>query len=254
MDTLSVVTITLNEAHRLRECFESIDWADEWVVVDSGSSDGTAELAQRLSARVFRRPFDNFSNQWNFAAGRARSDWVLVLAADERITPGLRSEIEAVLQGGDGPSCYAMPRRNVLFGRWMRYGGQYPDWSLRLFRRGTARWVGDIHERLAHAGRLGRLRQPILHLSFSTLGEWIKKMDRQTDQEAFFAAQRGERASWTDVALRPAYWFLRMYVARRGFLDRWEGFVHSLCTFTCVFFRYAKLRELGARGEGGSKP
>lgn len=249
--TLSVITITLNEAHCLERCQRSIAWADEWVVVDSGSDDGTPELARRLSARVHERPFDNFSNQWNYAAEQARGDWVLVLAGDEAVSPGLRREIEAVLRNGGGPSCYAMPRRNLHFGRWLKYGGQYPDWSFRLFRRGSARWVGPIHEQLSYSGRPGRLRHPIVHHSFLSLSEWIQKMDRQTSQEARFALERGERASWPDLTLRPLYWFLRMYFARRGFLDGWAGLTHSVCTFVCIFFRYAKLRELRARSEGG---
>jgi len=242
--TLSVVTITLNEAHRLEQCHGSIAWAEEWVVVDSGSDDRTPELARRLSASVFERPFDNFSNQWNYAIEQAKGDWVLVLAADEQVSTGLRREIEGVLRGASGPSCYAVPRRNVLFGRWLKHGGQYPDWSLRLFRRGSARWVGAVHEQLAHTGPLGCLHHPIIHYSFSTLSDWIRKMDRCTTQEARFAAERGESASWADVTLRPLFWFLRMYVAQRAFLDGWAGLIHSICTFAHIFFRHAKLREL----------
>lgn len=243
-ETLSVVTITLNEAHRLERCRRSIDWADEWLVVDSGSSDETVELARRVGARVLERQFDNFSNQWNYAADQARGDWVLVLAADEQVSPGLRREIETALRSTDGPSCYAMPRQNVLFGRWLRHGGQYPDWSFRLFRKGTARWVGDVHEQLAYTGAAGRLWNAIVHRSIGSLAEWIRKMDRCTTQEAQFAAARGETASWLDVTARPAYWFGRMYVAQRGFLDGWQGLVHSICTFVHIFFRHAKLREL----------
>jgi len=248
---LSVVTITLNEAQCLEDCYRSIEWADEWVVVDSGSEDGTLDLARRFADKVYRRRFDNFSNQWNHAIDQAGSDWVLVLAADETVAAGLRGEIEAVLYRSEGPSCYAMPRRNILFGKWLRYGGQYPDWSLRLFRRGAACWVGDIHERLDHAGELGRLHHPIIHRSFLTLSEWVEKMDRCTTQEARFAAQRGERASWLDVSARPLFWFLRMYVAQRGFLDGWPGLVHSICTFVHIFFRHAKLRE-GTTGHGAA--
>jgi len=185
---------------------------------------------------------------------QATADWVLVLDADEVVSAGLRREIETVLRSADGPSCYAMPRRNLHFGRWLKYGGQYPDWRLRLFRKGSARLVGLIHEQLAYTGKLGRLRHPIVHYSFTTLSEWIRKMDRQTSQEARFAAEAGATASWMDVALRPVYWFLRMYVARRGFLDGWPGVLHSVCTAVCIFFRYAKLRELRTGCEGGSKP
>lgn len=254
--SLSVVTITLNEAPRLERCRRSIAWADEWLVVDSGSSDGTPDLARRLGARVLERPFDNFSNQWNYAADQARGDWVLVLAADEQVSSELRCEIEAVLASADGAGCYAMPRRNVIFGRWLRYGGQYPDWSYRLFRKGSARWVGDVHERLAYLGSAGRLRAPIVHHSFDTLAQWIRKMDRCTTQEAQFAAARGETAFWPDITLRPVFWFARMYIAQRGFLDGWQGLVHSICTFVHIFFRHAKLRELqmGARSRETSAP
>jgi hypothetical protein len=126
---------------------------------------------------------------------------VLVVAADEEVSPKLRTEIESVLRAGDGqPSCYAMPRRNLHFGRWLRHGGQWPDWSLRLLRRGTARWVGDIHEQLAYAGQLGRLRGPIVHRSFLTLSDWIQKMD--SDQPGSVAAA-GAAASLVDITLRP---------------------------------------------------
>ena len=252
--TLSVVTITLNEAHRLERCRRSVAWADEWVVVDSGSNDGTPEVAQRLGARVYQRPFDDFSGQWNYAAEQARGDWVLVMAADEAVSSGLRREIEAVLEGDQGPSCYAMPRKNLHFGHWLRHGGQWPDWSLRLFRKGTAGWVGAVHEQLSYTGALGRLRPPIVHHSFLSLSEWIQKMDRQTSQEARFASERGEQASGADVTLRPLFWFGRMYVARHGFLDGWPGLLHSVCTAICIFFHYAKLRELRSGCEGGSKP
>lgn len=252
--TLSVVTITLNEAHSLERCHRSIEWADEWVVVDSGSSDGTAALAQRLADRVQQRAFDDFSSQWNYAIEQAEGDWVLVLAGDETVSPALRLEIEAVLHSNNGPSCYAMPRRNIHFGRWLRYGGQYPDWSLRLFRKGSARWVGAVHEQLDYEGSLGRLRHPIIHRSFSSLSEWIQKMDLQTSQEAAFAAERGEAASWLDVTARPLFWFLRTYVAQRGCLDGWTGLIHGICTFVCIFFRHAKLRELQSRRVGGSQP
>ncbi|MEX1254288.1 MAG: glycosyltransferase family 2 protein [Dehalococcoidia bacterium] len=244
--TLSVVTIALNEALRLERCRRSASWADEWVVVDSGSSDGTQDVARSLGARVLERPFDNFSSQWNYAAEQARGDWVLVLAADEQVSPELSQEIERVLRRAGGPSCYAMPRRNVLFGRWLRHGGQYPDWSFRLFRKGTARWVGDIHEQLSYDGGASRLQHALVHHSFATLTEWIQKMDRQTGQEARFAHQAGKKASLLDVTVRPFYWFARMYVARRAFLDGWPGLLHSGCSAVCIFFRYAKLRELCA--------
>lgn len=252
MSTLSVVTITLNEAERLERCRRSIDWADEWVVVDSGSTDGTVELARRLSARVHERPFDNFSNQKNHAIDQATGDWVFVLDADEQISGGLRREIEAIIRRPDGLKCYAVPRRNIHFGRWLKYGGQYPDWQIRLFRKGTARFFRPAHEQVTYSGRLGHLRHPLIHHSFPTLADWIRKMDRQTTHEARFAFERGARASWADVTLRPVYWFLRMYIAQRGFLDGGAGFIHSVCTFVCIFFRYAKLRELRARREGGS--
>jgi glycosyltransferase involved in cell wall biosynthesis len=245
--TVSVVTIALNEAHRLERCARGIVWADEWLLVDSGSSDATPELARSLGARVLERRFDDFSSQWNYAAEHARGDWVLVLAADEQVSPELAREIEGVLRRGDGPTCYAMPRRNILFGRWLRHGGQYPDWSFRLFRRGTARWAGDIHEQLTYQGQPGRLSGAIVHHSFATLTEWVQKMDRQTTQEARFALQDGRTASLADVLLRPAYWFVRMYFARGAILDGWPGLLHSACSAICIFFRYAKLRELRSR-------
>ncbi len=163
---LSAVVITLNEEARLRTCLESVAWTDEIVVVDAESQDKTVQIAREFTEHVMVRPWPGFAAQKNFALDQASGDWLLSLDADEEISPELRDEILRLLVAGAGADGYAVPRRNVFLGQWIRHGGLYPDWQVRLFRRGHGRFVDrDVHESVEVDGRLERLAGHLVHRS-----------------------------------------------------------------------------------------
>jgi glycosyltransferase involved in cell wall biosynthesis len=252
--TVSVILLTHNEAHRIEPCLRSLDWVDEIVVVDSGSTDATLDLARRHGATIHTRALDDFAAQRNFAIDRARCDWILVVDADEEIPPGLRDEILTILGGQPAHAAWWVPRLNHLFGKPVRHGGQHPDLHLRLFRRGRGRYAGQVHERVIVDGTSGRLRTPLLHRSTATLDEWLRKLSRYTDLEARELHRRGRRAGVLHLVAAPAATFVRSYVVQLGFLDGSTGFVASALGAWYVLVKYLKLRELQARAEDAPPP
>lgn len=245
---LSVVVITLDEAERLRASLESVAWADEIVVVDAESTDKTVQIAREFTDRVFCRPWDGFVAQRRFAVEQARGDWLLVLDADEEVSPALRDEILAVLERGGDPVAYRVPRRNLFWGRWVRHGGLYPDWQFRLVRRGHARYAERaVHEALEVAGPVGRLRGALVHRSYRDVADFLARADRYATLAAEDAVRAGRRAGIHDLVLRPLGRFLGMYVVRLGFLDGWRGFLLATLYAYYVFIRAAKIWERTSR-------
>jgi len=244
MRRLSVCVITANEEERLRSCLESVAWADEIVVVDAESSDKTVVIAREFTDRVLVRSWPGFAGQKNFALDQARGDWILSLDADEQVTPELRHEIERVLRL-DGPAIgYAVPRRNIFWGQWVRHGRLYPDWQLRLFRRGRGRFVDlPVHESVRVEGPVGRLDAPLLHASYRDLSDCLARFDRYATLAAEDLAERGRRVGPADLVFRPLGRFLSMYVLHRGFLDGWRGFVLASLYAHYVFVRSVKAWE-----------
>ena len=244
---LSVVVITRNEEARLRACLESAAWADELVVVDAESQDKTVQIAREFTDRVLVRPWAGFAEQKNFAVAQATGDWILSLDADEEIPPELRAEIGALLAAEAAADGYRVPRRNIFWGRWIRHGGLYPDWQLRLFRRGRGRFVPrEVHESVRVEGRVGRLESPLVHRSYRDVADFLERADRYSTLAAAEWVRGGRRAGVGDLVVRPAGRFLAMYVARGGFLDGWPGFLLACLYAYYVFVRSAKVWE-GAR-------
>ena len=244
---LSVVVITLNEAERLRACLESAAWADELVVVDAESQDKTVQIAREFTDRVLVRPWAGFAEQKNFAVAQATGDWILSLDADEEVPPELRAEIQALLGAEPAEDGYRVPRRNIFWGRWIRHGGLYPDWQLRLFRRGRGRFVErTVHESVRVEGRVGRLASPLVHRSYRDVADFLERADRYSTLAAAEWVRSGRRAGVGDLVVRPAGRFLSMYVVRGGFLDGWPGFLLACLYAYYVFVRSAKVWE-GAR-------
>jgi glycosyltransferase involved in cell wall biosynthesis len=241
---LSVCVITSAEEERIRACLESVAWADEIVVVDAESSDKTVTIARELTDRVLVRPWPGFAAQKNFALDQATGDWILSLDADERVTPELRAAIERVL-AEDGPAAgYFVPRRNIFWGQWVRHGKLYPDWQLRLFRRGAGRFVEHrVHESVQVRGPRARLDAPLLHLSYRDLTDFVARSNRYASlaAEEWIASGRGVSAA--DIVLRPLGRFLSMYVVHAGFLDGWRGFFLAVLYAQYVFLRSMKVWE-----------
>jgi len=241
---LSVVLIARDAAALLPACLASAAFADEIVVVDSGSADGTAEAARAAGARVVQQDWLGFGRQKQYAVEQARNDWVLCLDADERLTPELAASIRGALQAPVAP-VYRMARRNRFLGRWLRHGEGYPDWSLRLFDRRHARWSDDaVHEKLLHAASPALLAGDLLHDSADDLGRYLDKQNRYTALAAQQLFERGRRAGLAELVLSPLVRFLKFYVLRLGFLDGVPGLVHIAIGCANSFLKYAKLIEL----------
>jgi glycosyltransferase involved in cell wall biosynthesis len=242
--SLSVVIIAKNAAAQLGACLESASFADELLVVDSGSIDGTAQLAAKRGARVMQKEWLGFGAQKQFAVEAARHDWVLCLDADERVSERLRASIIAAL-AAPAAEAYAMPRCNRFMGRWLRHGEGYPDWCLRLFNRRHARWSDDpVHEKVLTNAPVTRLDGDLLHDSAETLAGYLDKQNRYTSMQAEILFKAGKRAGVAQLLLSPAMRFVKFYFLRLGFLDGAAGLVHITIGCCNSFHKYAKLMAL----------
>jgi glycosyltransferase involved in cell wall biosynthesis len=247
---LSVVLIAQDAAHQLDACLASASFADEIVLVDSGSTDATRQVAQKHGARVVAKDWLGFGRQKQFAVEQARHDWVLCLDADERVSPELRASIERALAAPVAP-VYRMARCNRFLGRWLRHGEGYPDWSPRLFERHNARWSDDpVHEKVLYAVTPGTLEGDLLHESAEDLGRYLDKQNRYTTLAAEQLFERGRNAGAFELLASPAVRFLKFYVLRLGFLDGLAGLVHIGIGCMNSYLKYAKLIEMRrARGK-----
>jgi glycosyltransferase involved in cell wall biosynthesis len=242
---VSVVVVTQNEEERIRACLESVAWADELIVVDAESADKTATIARELTDHVFVRPWPGFAAQKNFGLEQAHGDWILSLDADELVSAPLREEIAAIAAGAGPYAGYAIPRRNVFWGRWIRHGGLYPDWQLRLFRRGRGRFVErTVHESVTVDGSVGRLAGHLEHRSYRDVADFLERADRYSTLAADDWLASGRRSRpLVDLVVRPVGRFLTMYVARAGFLDGWRGFLLAVLYGYYVLMRSVKVWE-----------
>lgn len=244
---VSLAIICMNEAQNIERCIRSVPFASEVVVVDSGSTDGTPELAKRLGARVYIEEWRGYRDQKRRVNELCQNQWVLSLDADEALSTEAAAEVKALLSSAafaqwDG---YELPRLSWNLGRWIRHGGWYPDWQLRLFNRESAEWKGggQVHERV-EAGRVKRLQHPIHHWPFPTHAEQVATNNRYSGLGAQELYNRGVRFSMAKLVLKPVSKFLETYVIKRGFLDGLPGFIVSVGAAYSVFLKFAKLWEL----------
>jgi glycosyltransferase involved in cell wall biosynthesis len=241
---LTVAIITLNAASQLTPCLESIGFADEVLLVDSGSIDGTVELARAAGARLETKEWLGFGRQKAYAVSIARNDWVLCLDADERVTDRLAQSIRTAM-ASPRYHAYRMPRRNRFLGRWLAHGEGYPDWSLRLFHRSHAGWSSDeVHEAVLTTADVGRLEGDLLHDSAEDVATYIAKQNRYTTLQAKTLFAQGVRASYWRLVASPLVRFIKFYVMRLGFLDGGPGFAHVVIGCANTFHKYLKLIEL----------
>ncbi len=245
MPRLSVIVIALNQEAHIAACLESAAFADEIVVVDSGSTDRTAELARGFTDQVFVTAWQGFGATKNFALDRATGDWVFSLDTDERVPPALREEILAVV-AADGPCPgYRVPRKNYFGGRWVRFGGWYPDLTLRLFRRGAGRFVErEVHEEVRLSGPVGRLRTPLEHYTYDGVRDYVSRMDRYARLAAAEMARQGRRPRPGETVWRPWGAFFKSYLLRLGLLEGGLGFTLARLAAMYTFLKYAYLKEL----------
>jgi glycosyltransferase involved in cell wall biosynthesis len=241
---LSETIITRHAGSQLEVCLASVTFAEEIVVVDSGSTDGTIELARRHGARVIAKEWLGFGPQKQFAVESANHDWVLCLDADESLSETLRDSIIAELKAPRG-FVYAMPRCNRFLGRWLRHGEGYPDWSVRLFHRKHASWGNEtVHEKVITTFPILRLHGDLLHDSAETLEKYLDKQNRYTSLQAESLRAVGRRASLLHLVFSPSLRFVKFYLLRLGFLDGVAGLVHIAIGCMNTFNKYAKLKAL----------
>ena len=243
---LSAVLITYNTGEQLAPCLRSLAFADEIIVVDSGSDDATRDVARQFGAKVFEEPWRGFGPQKRFAVEQATHDWVLCIDADEEVSPPLATAIRAALNRS-GDDAYRMPRSNRFMGRYLRHGEGFPDWSLRLFDRRLAQWSDDsVHEKVVATGSVGRLseRAVLMHHSAESLATYLDKQNRYTSLQADALFRLGARANVWRLLLSPALRFVKFYVLRLGFLDGLPGLVHIAIGCFNSFAKYAKLRAM----------
>jgi glycosyltransferase involved in cell wall biosynthesis len=246
---LSAIIITRNEAANIAACLDTLAFCDERIVVDAGSDDGTPDIARAKGARVAAMDWRGFGAQKNFALSLASGDWVLSIDADERVSATLAQAIMAAI-GEPGIDGYEMPRRSSFLGREMRHSGWWPDYVLRLFRRGRASFTDHlVHERVACEGRIGRLAEPLLHFPVSRLEDAVSRMDRYSTAGAEMLIAAGRRVSFGSGIAHGFWSFLRAYVWRLGFLDGREGFLLAVANAEGTYYRYMKA-WLKARRDG----
>ena len=227
---ISACIITLDEADRIEACIASLSFCDEILIVDSGSRDATRELAAAKGARVLQRDFDGYRAQKDFAVRAALHDWVLCLDADERVTPALRTAIEAVRDGGFAPAAgFQFARATEYFGAFLRHGNAYPDRVMRLFDRRRGGWRGtrEIHEHASVDGVVSTLDGDLEHQAYRSLGDQLRRLERYARLMAQDMHARGRRARVSNMLFNPFWRFLRGYVLRGGFLDGWRGLVFA---------------------------
>jgi glycosyltransferase involved in cell wall biosynthesis len=250
---LTVAIITLNAAPQIEPCLESVGFADEILLVDSGSTDGTVEIARRHGARVEQKEWLGFGRQKGYAVSIARHDWVLCLDADERVTDRLARSIREAM-ANKRFHAWRMPRRNRFLGRWLAHGEGYPDWSLRLFHRAHASWSNDeVHEAVLTTADVGTLEGDLLHDSAEDVATYIGKQNRYTTLAAKTLFAQGVRASPWRLIASPLVRFVKFYFMRLGFLDGGPGFAHVVVGCNNTFHKYLKLIELQRSALGREK-
>ncbi len=245
----SLVIITFNEEKNIERCIKSASWCDDVVVVDSGSTDQTVTLAQKLGARTVVEKWRGYGPQKNLAVSLAKNDWVIFLDADEALSPELsRTLASAIANKALDKDAYLMPRLSFYMGRYIRHGGWYPDRQVRLFHRGRGKWSDDhLHERMM-VERLGSFSEPILHWPFVNLQHQVNKNNSYSTLGALNLQDSGETFSFLKFIFKPWVKFLECYFFKRGFLDGMPGLIIAIGAAYSVHLRWSKLWEMQKLG------
>jgi|SRR5271165_6803865 len=257
---LSVAIISCNEEENIGRTLSSVAWADELILVDSGSTDRTVEIAREFRAQVYSEPWKGYGGQMNSAIDKCTSPWVFSLDADEVMTPELAQEIRQLLAGEPEFRAYTVPRLNLVFGRWMRHGGLYPDRKLRLFQKGTARLPENTepHATPKWNEPNGSLHSDLLHYQYPTVDLYLEHMNRYSTASIPLMVRKGRMSRslgsfFFNIVVQPAFMFVYNYIIRRGFLDGRQGLIFHLYHSGYVSWKYAKAWER-SRGVTDTSP
>lgn len=242
---LSCAIITLNEADNLSRTLKAISFIDDVVVVDSGSTDETVEIAKSMGARVYYHKFDNYADQKNFAIAKTKYNWVFAIDADEVVSPKLKEEILKLFSNQDiKTKGFLVPRLTFYLGKWIRFGGYYPNYQIRLFHKAEGQFSGGlVHERVKLNGRPLKLKNPLFHYSYKNISDHLKFIDRYSSLFAEEEFRNGKRSSIFWAFMKGCFKGFYMYWIRLGILDGKQGFVLALLGFYYNFLKYLKLYE-----------
>jgi glycosyltransferase involved in cell wall biosynthesis len=242
---ITATIITFNEERKIARAIESLRCADEILILDSGSTDRTVELAEKLGARVVECGWLGYAGQKNRAAEDASNDWILSLDADEALSEALEGEIWNIKKNGPRYDAYRMPRMAQYLGKWILHSGWHPDPKIRLYDRRKAKWVGEfVHESVVVEGKVGALESSILHFTCDSISEHLKTIDRYTTLAAQEMVARGKRVGVVRMTFDPIWTFVRTYIVQRGFLDGVEGLILAYMAAFYAFVKYAKARNM----------
>lgn len=242
--SVSVVIVTLNEEAKIRDCLESVKWADEIIVFDSLSKDRTAEICREYTSKIWQMEYQGGGPMRNLAIEEAAGQWIFTIDADERVPPELRDEILQTL-ANPSAAAYYLPRKSYFLGRWIRHGGWWPDYVLRLFRKDAGRYNPNLaHAQVVTKERTGRLRNALLHFPYESLHDYVAKINSRT---SLMACEKGQKASVLKCFVWATAKFFRTYVFRLGFLDGGEGLVLAILASHYVFLKFAKTWEANRR-------
>ena len=245
---LSVTIISLNEEKNLRRCLESVAFADEIIVVDSGSKDQTLPIAREFTDKVFQEPWQGFARQKNLAQDKAHGPWILNVDADERVTPELKEEILSVIQKESPYKGFKIPRKNFFCGQWIRHGGWYPNYQLRLYLKVAGTFAPrEVHEQVVVKGRVETLKTHLEHFTYDSISDYLKRMDRYSELSAQQYLLEGKKVSWAEILFRTKFTFFKMWVLQRGFLDGSNGLILAVLYSYYTFVKYAKLKEISKK-------
>ena len=243
MPKLAVIILTCNEQQNIAACLETVQFADEILVIDSGSSDDTIAIAEKCGARVITHPMESFAGQRNFAAEQTDADWIFYLDADERLTNAVEAEIKEIVDKNE-PAAYYIRRINYIFGQRMMHGAHSPDMVCRLFPKESFHWTGLVHESAEITVPVKMLKHSLNHYTYNSWKPYFIKFDQYTTMMAQKMHEQGKKASFIDLIFRPPFAFFRAYILKAGFLDGKLGFIFSVFHGYYTFAKYIKLKYI----------
>jgi glycosyltransferase involved in cell wall biosynthesis len=244
MEKVSVYVLTFNNERTIERCLHSLRWADELVLVDSYSTDGTVEICRRFTDQVYQRTWTNHQDQYQYAADLTSNRWVMFVDADEEVPPELAREIKDELRTDNG-QCdgYIAHRRTYYLGRWIKYGGWYPDYEIRLYDRNKGRWEGGLHAKVKVKGRVKTLKNRYYHYTYRDISDQIQTIDKYSRIASEDMFREGKKFRFIHMLLNPPFRFIKEYIFKGGFLDGIPGLIIAVSTFYYAFIKHAKMWE-----------
>lgn len=250
MPSLSLIVITYNEECNIKECLQSVKSADEIIVIDSGSTDNTVAMAREFTNNIITvDKHVSYGLKRNIGIDKAQSEWILWIDADERVTPELWNEVYGILNNSASMNAYFINRKSFFITKFIKHCGWYPDYTLRLFKKSTGIKFNDalVHEKISYNGETGRLKQDLLHYTDRTFEHYFKKLNIYTTLSARELFNKGRKAGFVDIILRPVFTFNKMYFLKLGILDGFMGLVLCILSSCHVMVKYLKLYQLNKK-------